>query len=64
MNSIILVVLFVCGQPDTIIVKYPDSAKTVTTHQVSHPKILEDLSKILAEKPIVITYEEDRGTCA
>lgn len=63
MESIIVILLFVCGQPDTIIVKAPDKRATYT-HDVSSPRMLSSLEYILAQNPIVIKYEDDRGICA
>jgi len=63
MNSIILVVIFVCGLPDTIIVKHPNK-HAVATHSVTSPRIVKDYYEILKKKHILIQYEEDRGTCA
>jgi len=63
MNEVILIVLLVCGQVDTVIVKHPDKVP-VYTHDLKNPGINRDLTKILKNKPIVIKYEEKRGHCA
>jgi len=64
MESIVLILMFVCGQPDTIIVKFPGSDKTIVTHEVHHPKIQKAVSDILKHDPVIISYEDDRGVCA
>lgn len=63
MDVIILVVIFVCGQADTIIVKYPDGTSRYT-HNVNSEGVLEEYYKLLEKKHILINYVEDRGTCA
>jgi hypothetical protein len=64
MESIILIIMFVCGQPDTIIVKFPDNPNPIMTHEVYNPDIQDALGDIIKAKPIIIPYEDDRGTCA
>jgi len=63
MNEIIIILMLVCGQPDTVILKYPESPAMVT-HSLQHPDVLMDIAKILNTKHILITYEDDRGICA
>ena len=60
--DIILIVLLVCGQPDTIIIKEPNKA-AVYTHNVKGAKTLDVLIEVIKTKPIVIEYEDKRGIC-
>ena len=62
MNDIILVILLVCGKPDTFILKAPDQ-EAIFTHDVHSVKIQEQILDILKQNPVVITYEDDRGYC-
>jgi len=64
MESIIIISMFVCGQPDTVIVKFPNSHESTVTHSVNHPKVQDAIIDILKKDPVIITYEDDRGTCA
>ena len=61
--DIILVVLLVCGQPDTYIVKEPGKDATYS-HQTQDPDVAKSISGILSTKPIVIIHEDKRGRCA
>ena len=63
MIKTVLVILYVCGQPDTFIVKEPELAPTYTHAIVSEDAALRIL-KILETNPIVIRHEDNRGTCA
>lgn len=63
MESIIVIVLMLCGTVDTVIVKAPNQQATYT-HNLSSPEIVSSLEAIMAQNPIVIKYEEDRGFCA
>ena len=60
--DIIIVLMLVCGQPDTIIVKEPDQ-KATYTHNVKNPDVLDRVGKILQTNPTVIIYEDKRGIC-
>lgn len=64
MNSVIIIVLIVCGQADTIIVKMPNAETAKYTHDVRNPAVLDDIVEILKGDHILIRYEEDRGRCA
>ena len=64
MEGIVLIIMFVCGQPDTVIVKFPDNPKPIVTHDVYDPGVMKALSDVIKAKPIIIPYEDDRGTCA
>jgi len=64
MESIVLIIMFVCGQPDTIVVKFPDNPKPIVTHNVHDQGVMEAIADILKSKPTIIPYEDDRGTCA
>jgi len=64
MEGIVLIIMFVCGQPDTIVVKFPDNPKPIVTHDVYNPEIQEALIDIIKTKPVIIPYEDERGTCA
>ena len=64
MEGIVLIIMFVCGQPDTVIVKLPDNPKPIVTHDVYDQGIQEAISDILKRDPIIIPYEDERGTCA
>jgi len=61
--DIILIVLLVCGQPDTFIVKEPDKQATYT-HDIYNNHVNESILEVLKTDPVVIMYEEDRGRCA
>ena len=63
MNEIILIMLFVCGKVDTVIVKYPKEDKAIYTRQFDNPQFVEELSRIMKTKPVIIGYEDDRGIC-
>jgi len=56
--------MFVCGQPDTVIVKFPNKPEATMTHSVKHPDVQDAIIDILKQKPVIITYEDDRGICA
>lgn len=62
MNDIILIVLLVCGKPDTFIVKEPEK-DPVFTHQVTNDKVMDSIMTILETKPTIIIYEDNRGIC-
>jgi len=64
MESIIIIFMFVCGQPDTVIVKFPNKPEATMTHSVKHPDVQDAIIDILKQKPVIITYEDDRGICA
>ena len=64
MESIILIIMFVCGQPDTALVKFPDNPEPIYTHSLSDPDVQKSLMDIIESNPIMIMYEDDRGTCA
>lgn len=63
MSLIIMVVIIVCGQIDTVIIK-DGTGKTTYTHKVTAHATAKRIIDILNKKPIVIIYEENRGTCA
>lgn len=63
MNSIIIIVMLVCGQPDTVIVKYPDK-QSVFSHNLRSPAIMKDIADILSSEHVLITYEDERSICA
>ena len=55
--------MYICGQPDTVIVKRPD-AVPMYTHNINDPRYINEIVKIMKGDPIIIKYEEDRGHCA
>ena len=61
--DIILIVLLVCGQPDTLIIKEPNKTATYS-HDVKSLSVLKVLHDTLKTKPIIIEYEDKRGICA
>ena len=63
MNEIIVILILVCGQPDTLIIKEP-LKQAKYTHNVHSEKVLLKLKELLNTGPTVITYEDKRGTCA
>ena len=60
--KIILIILFVCGNPDTFIVKHPDKAP-VYVHGIYNVKVLQELKSIIKTEPIIIKYSDDREMC-
>ena len=63
MNEVIVILMLVCGQPDTILIKAPDQQATYT-HDVFNEIVVKNLADILEKKPTVIVYEDKRGICA
>lgn len=63
MTKVILIIMYICGQPDTVIVKRPD-AVPMYTHNINDPRYINEIVKIMKGDPIIIKYEEDRGHCA
>lgn len=63
MNSIIIILMLVCGQPDTVIVKYPDK-QSMFSHNLKSPAIMNDIAKVLSLEHVLIVYEDERSTCA
>ena len=63
MNDIILIVILMCGKPDTVMVKFPDKPEVIMTRQLDNDKVLEKIGEILDLKPVVITYEDERRIC-
>lgn len=60
--KIILIILYVCGAPDTFIVQYPgEQAKS--THRIKSPVVVEEIVDILKTDPVVIEYQDERGIC-
>jgi len=55
--------MFVCGQADTVIVKFPNKEESTMTHSVNHPEVQDAIIDILKKDPVIITYEDDRGVC-
>lgn len=62
MESVILVIIMVCGQIDTVLIKQPNKG-AIYTRDLSNPRIDKELGVILKQKPVVIKYEDDRGIC-
>ena len=63
MGEVILIMMFVCGQADTVIIKKPNET-AVYTHELRNPIVVLDITEILKGNPIIIEYHEDRGRCA
>lgn len=59
----ILIIMYICGQPDTILWKSPDS-NAQFTHHLYHPATQTNILEILKTDPVVIRYYDDRGVCA
>ena len=64
MESIIIIFMFVCGQADTVIVKFPNNPEATVTHSVKHPDVQDAIIDILKKDPVIITYEDERSICA
>lgn len=62
MNEVILIILMVCGQPDTFIVKHPNKPP-MYTHKVKEPEVLAWMLKGIKKEPIIIRHTEKRGIC-
>ncbi len=63
MNTVFIVVLLVCGQPDTIIIKHPNKSPTYT-HSVRSEQLWLNLNKIMKGEHDIIIYQDKRGICA
>ena len=61
--DIVLVIMLVCGLPDTVLIKMKDKPAQYT-HNVSSPEIASKIKALLAQNPTVIVYEDERGICA
>lgn len=59
--STILILLMVCGQVDTVIIKEPSKAP-VYTHSIDEDT-KHTVAEVLKSKPVIIIYKEDRGVC-
>ena len=59
----ILVIMLVCGLPDTVLIKQPDKPPTYT-HNIGSPEIASKIQALLGQNPTVIVYEDKRDTCA
>ena len=61
----ILIVLFICGEADTVLFHNIEKNKTTYTHEVFHPDTVKLVKGILSspEEAYIISYEEDRGLC-
>ena len=62
MEDIILIVLMMCGKPDTLIVKEPDKAP-IYTHNIRSEEVMDSVERIMKTDPIVIIYEDKRSVC-
>ena len=63
MSEVILIILFVCGQPDTFIIKEPNLRATYI-HDFRAPEKAERILGVFEKGPIIIQYNEERGYCA
>ncbi len=63
LTKVIIVILMVCGQPDTVIVKRPNKVPTYT-HSVTDPRAMEQLLKgVTDDNSVVIVYKDDINIC-
>ena len=53
----------VCGTIDTVIIK-PVDKPAIHLHDTKRPDIALVLKAIIAKKPTLIVYKEDRGICS